>query len=117
MSFDCSRYQVPFSNSIAGYRRWPVCSCMWSRLARLCGPGARSYSIPMSCSAFSIFQQGCALIFTHWPEHRCSFTAISSSSYACLRQTDLPPSGLRRKEREVGLALAAEEGEVDLDAP
>ena len=45
-------------------------------LLRTPGPATRSYSIPMSCSAFSTRQQGWPLIFTHWLEQRCSFTAI-----------------------------------------
>ena len=42
MSADCSRYQVPFSNSIAGYRRWPECASIESRLLRRTGPGTTS---------------------------------------------------------------------------
>src|SRR5690242_5821565 len=42
----------------------------------------------MSMSAFSTRQQGCPLIFTHWPLQRCSFTAISSSFAATTRSYD-----------------------------
>src|SRR5581483_10264990 len=40
------------------------------------GPGTRSYSTPMSCSAFSTRQQGCPLIFTHWLLQRWNLIAI-----------------------------------------
>src|SRR3977135_2287879 len=69
----------------------------------------RSYSMPMSCNAFSTFQHGCALIFTHCPEQRSSFTDMRSSFVG--RPT------LRREERQVRFALAAQQREVDLDAP
>ena len=42
MSLDCSRYQVPSSNWIAGYDDWPVPSVMTVRLLREYGPGTRS---------------------------------------------------------------------------
>src|SRR5689334_7003049 len=77
MSFDSSRYQVPSSNWIAGYLSWPVPSISSVRLSRdVDGPGTRSYSIRMSLSAFSTRQHGWALILTHCPLQRCSFTAI-----------------------------------------
>src|SRR5258706_15724393 len=62
-----------------GYTRWPVPSNTTSRLLLLVGPGTRSYSTPVSISAFSTRQHGCALIFTHCCEQRCNFTAIPSS--------------------------------------
>src|SRR5260221_2054019 len=63
----------------------------------------------MSCSAFSTFQHGWALIFAHCPEQRSNFTAMRSSFVGG------GPS-LRREQRQVRFALAAQQREVDLDA-
>src|SRR4051794_29588410 len=65
--------------------------------------------MPMSFSAFSTFQHGCALIFAHCPEQRSNFTAMRSSFVG-------GRSSLRREERQVRLALAAQQREIDLDA-
>src|SRR5581483_567443 len=60
----------------------------------------------ISCSAFSTFQHGCALIFTKVPEQRRSFTAIALYGTPPLR---------RCEERELRFSLAAQERQVDLD--
>src|SRR3954462_2985698 len=100
IAFDSSRYHEPSSNWMCGYFRWPVPPKTSLCLALLDGPGTRSYSMPMSMSAFSTFQHGCPLIFTHCCEQRCNLTAIGSSL-------------LGSEERQLGLALAAEYLQID----
>src|SRR6476646_7461881 len=79
MSFDCSRYQLPSSNSIAGYELCPVPAITSVRLLRLGhGPLTTSYSTPWSSSAFCTFQHGCPPNFAHIVGHRCSLTGIES---------------------------------------
>src|SRR4051794_19376710 len=89
---------------MSGYLFWPVPSTIASRSLFDRGPGTRSYSTPMSMSAFSTRQHGWPLIFTHWLPQRWSFTVIATSL-----------SG--GEQRQVGLALAAQYLKVDCDTP
>src|SRR5947209_4621498 len=100
MSFDPSRYQLPSSNWMSGYKRWPVPSKTDSRLAFFVGPGTASYSTPMSMSAFSTFQHGSASSFSQPFEQRWSLIGIALGVS-------------RGEEREIRFALAAEYLQID----
>src|SRR3954454_701110 len=99
ISFDCSRYQLPSSNSIAGYELCPVPAITAVRLLLPGqGPLTTSYSIPSSSSAFCTLQHGCPPSFAHMLGQRCSFRAIASSPLARSRRDH--PIALRREARE-----------------
>src|SRR5438067_552043 len=85
-----------------------------SRLPLLTGPRATSYCTPMSSRAFSTLQHGWPDSLTQWFEQRCNLTATTPPSPAEPHRTIRAGSG--REQRQVRLALAAEQREVDLDA-
>src|SRR6266566_8839428 len=99
---------------MTGYCLCPESDSSMSRLPLRTGPSTSSYLTPMSSRAFSTRQHGWPASLAQWFEQRCNLTGMKPSFSAEPRPTIRARS--TREQRQIRLALAAEELEIDLDA-